>query len=67
MLVAGQGRAPGAAHLTELAARIDLKRARGVIDTVRRAVRRFAHFADQAEVPPATRKRIATMLGVPAS
>ncbi len=65
LLVAGQGRAPAAPHLTELATRADLKRPKEVIDTVRSAVSRFAQFADQAEVPPATRKRVATMLGVP--
>lgn len=65
LLVAGHGRAPAAPHLTELATRADLKRPKEVIDTVRSAVSRFAQFADQAEVPPATRKRVATMLGVP--
>jgi hypothetical protein len=69
MLVASEGRAPGVAHLIELARRTDLKAttATEIRETVRAALEQFARYADEAGVPPALRKRIANALGVPAS
>ena len=64
MLVAGEGRAPGVDHLTELAARVDLKNSSEIIHEVRAAVRRFKRFADQAEVPARLRDRTAQALAV---
>src|SRR4029079_12571457 len=41
MLVAGEGRAPGIAHLTALAAQADLKNGTKIIDQVRAVISRF--------------------------
>jgi serine/threonine-protein kinase HipA len=62
MLIAGEGRAPGASHLTALAARVDLKNSAEIIHEVRAAIRRFKRFANQAGVPMRLRDRIARAL-----
>lgn len=65
MLVAGEGRAPGASHLTALAARVDLKNSAEIIREVRAAIHRFKRFADRAGVPVRLRDSIARALGAP--
>ena len=62
LLVAGEGKAPGRAHLLELARRARIKKPAEILDQVRRAVTRFASFADQARVPARPRNRIAAAL-----
>jgi serine/threonine-protein kinase HipA len=62
LLVAGEGRAPTARHLEALAREADLKRFRDVIDEVRRAVKKFPRFADEAGVPKRARDRVAKIL-----
>jgi serine/threonine-protein kinase HipA len=62
MLVAGEGRAPGAEHLATLAARAELKHGARIIDEVRRATRRFKAFADRAGVPARLAKRVGDVL-----
>jgi serine/threonine-protein kinase HipA len=64
MLVSGEGRAPGIAHLRALAARMDLKNASDIIHEVRAAIRRFKRFADQAKVPARLRDKTAQALAV---
>jgi serine/threonine-protein kinase HipA len=64
MLVAGEGKAPGVAHLTTLGARLDLRHTANVIDEVRAAVARFLRFADKAGVPARLRDRTAKALGL---
>jgi serine/threonine-protein kinase HipA len=65
-LVTGEGRAPTADHLLELARRSDLKRARAIVDEVRAAIARFADHADDAGVPARLRAKVASALAVPA-
>lgn len=62
MLVAGEGRAPGIAHLTALAAQADLKNGTKIIDQVRAVIARFKRFADKAGVPARLRDRTAKAL-----
>jgi serine/threonine-protein kinase HipA len=59
MLVAGEGRAPGLAHLRALAAQLELRRAPAILDQVRRAVGRFKRYAERAGVPARLRDRTA--------
>jgi len=65
MLVSGEGRAPGIAHLTALAAQADLKNAAKIIDEVRAAISRFKRFADKAGVPARLRDRTAKVIAPP--
>ena len=65
MLVAGEGRAPGIAHLTALAAQADLKNGTKIIDQVRAVISRFKRFADKAGVPARLRDRTAKALAPP--
>jgi len=64
LLVASEGRRPGTAHLDELAkqAGIRTRVAREVVADVRGALARWAEFADQAEVSPSSRERVADAL-----
>jgi serine/threonine-protein kinase HipA len=62
MLVAGEARAPGAAHLTALATRAEIKNSARIIDEVRAATSRFKRFAEQAGVPARLAKRVADVL-----
>lgn len=64
MLIAGEGHAPDASHLLALAKRMDLKRAKAIVDEVRAAVARFETFADRADVPAKPRAAIAATLTV---
>jgi len=64
MLVTGEGRAPGAAHLLSLARAAELKRPQQIIDEVRTAVRRFPTFADRAGVPARLSRTVARALGL---
>ena len=65
MLVAGEGRAPGTAHLEALATQVDVKNSPMIIHEVRAAIRRFKRFADQAGVPLRLRDRVARELTAP--
>jgi serine/threonine-protein kinase HipA len=62
MLVAGEARAPGAAHLAALATGAELKHSTRIIDEVRSATSRFKRFAEQAGVPVRLAKRAADAL-----
>jgi hypothetical protein len=62
LLVAGEARAPGAAHLATLATRAEIKRSARILDEVRAATSRFKRFADQAGVPARLAKRVADTL-----
>jgi serine/threonine-protein kinase HipA len=62
MLVAGEGRFPGVAHLQALAKGAGVKRSADIIDQVREATSDFASFADEARVPATLRSRVATAL-----
>jgi serine/threonine-protein kinase HipA len=62
LLVAGEGRAPGVAHLTALAAQVDLKHGAKIIEEVRAVIGRFKRFADKAGVPARLRDRTAQAL-----
>jgi serine/threonine-protein kinase HipA len=61
-LVAGEGRAPGAEHLAQVAKQVDLKNAVEILQKVRRTVARFPRFADEAGVPPRLRDRVARVI-----
>jgi serine/threonine-protein kinase HipA len=65
MLVAGEGRAPGVAHLRALAAQVDLRHSTRIIDEVRAAIGRFKRFADKAGVPARLRENTARALARP--
>lgn len=65
MLVDGEGRAPGVAHLAALAAQVDLKHSAKIIDEVRAAIGRFHRFADKAGVPARLREKTAKALTLP--
>lgn len=62
MLVAGEARAPGAAHLAALATGAEIKHSARIIDEVRAATSRFQRFAGQAGVPVRIAKRVADAL-----
>lgn len=62
MLVAGEARAPGAAHLASLATAAELRHSARIIDEVRAATSRFKRFAEQAGVPARLAKRAADAL-----
>jgi serine/threonine-protein kinase HipA len=62
MLVAGEARAPGPAHLATLAARAELKHSAKIIDEIRAATGRFPRFAAQAGVPARLAKRVGDTL-----
>lgn len=62
MLVTGEGRAPGPAHLTNLAAELEVRHAAQILREVRAAVSRFKHFADKAHVPPRLRDTTAKVI-----
>jgi serine/threonine-protein kinase HipA len=64
MLVAGEGREPGAAHLLSLARAAELKRPQQIVDEVRTAVRRFPTFAERAGVPARLSRSVARALGL---
>jgi serine/threonine-protein kinase HipA len=64
MLVAGEGRAPGVAHLTALAAQVDLKHGAKIIQEVRAVIGRFKRFADKAGVPARLRNKTAQALAL---
>jgi serine/threonine-protein kinase HipA len=69
ILVAGEGRAPGLAHLMTVADRAGIKRrtASRALDEVRAAIARFASFADQAGVPARLRASVARVIGARAA
>jgi serine/threonine-protein kinase HipA len=62
MLVTGEGRAPGTAHLTNLATELEVRHAAQILRDVRVAVGRFKHFADKAGVPPRLRDTTAKVI-----
>jgi serine/threonine-protein kinase HipA len=64
-LVAGEARAPGAAHLAALATGAEIKPSATIIDEVRAATSRFKRFADQAGVPARLTKRVGDVLARP--
>lgn len=62
MTVAGQSRAPGVKELLELASEFKVEAPENIIDQVRQAVTRWPEFAEKAEVPTETKKRIGKVL-----
>jgi serine/threonine-protein kinase HipA len=64
MLVGREGANPSEQDLLELAASVDLKRPRAIVDEVRQAVARFAHHANDAGLPARARQDVARALGV---
>lgn len=63
MLVTGEGRAPGAAHLMNLAAELEVRHAAQILHEVRAVIARFKHFANKASVPPRLRDATAKVIG----
>ncbi len=66
MLVGREGAHPGERDLLELAASVDLKRPKRIVDEVRSAVADFSRRADEAQVPKRTAAKIARAIGVKA-
>jgi serine/threonine-protein kinase HipA len=64
MTLAGEGRRPGRLHVLRLGEQADIRtrEAATVIEEVGDAVSRWAEFADQAHVSPASREQIGTAL-----
>lgn len=62
LLVGREGAHPGKADLLELAASVDLKRPKPIIDEVRSAAGRFTRFADEAFVPRRLAATVARVL-----
>ena len=65
MLVGGEGATPTEKDLLALAASVDLKRPRALLEEVRAAVNDFARHADEAGVPRQVRGKIGKVLGAP--
>ena len=66
MSSAGEGNAPGEAHLLEVAkiAGVKIRAARTIIDEVRAAITDWPQFAKRAELARGSRERIAKALGL---
>jgi serine/threonine-protein kinase HipA len=62
LLVGREGANPARADLLELAASVDLKRPKDIVDEVRGAVSKFERFAEQAEVPKRLTAQVARQL-----